>query len=87
MNSRAVRSFWKDYDQLPKRIQIIAVRQYRLWLQDPHHPSLRFKKVGNHWSVRVNDDYRAVGIMDGDTVIWYFIGTHAGYDQLLKNTR
>ena len=86
MNSRAVRSFWKGYEQLPKRIQMIAVRQYRLWLQDPHHPSLRFKKVGKHWSARVTDDYRAVGIMDGDTVVWYFIGTHAEYDQLLKNT-
>ena len=49
---------------------------------EPHVPS--FKKVGTHWSARITEDYRAVGAMDGDTVIWYFIGTHAEYDRLLK---
>jgi hypothetical protein len=84
MKSRAVCSFWDGYHELPKEIQKAALKQYNLWLQDPHHPSLRFKKVGSHWSVRVTDDYRSVGIMDGDTVIWYFIGTHAEYNRVLK---
>jgi len=28
--------------------------------------------------------YRAVGVLDGNTIVWYWIGTHADYDQLLK---
>ena len=83
MKSRAVSSFWISYRRLPAEVQLAAKKQYRLWLSDPHHPSLRFKKVGNDWSARITGDYRAVGVMDGDTVIWYFIGTHAEYDRLL----
>jgi hypothetical protein len=85
MKSRAVESFWVGFDRLPGKIQEAAKKQYSLWLQDPKHPSLRFKKVGDYWSARVTGTYRAVGIMDGDTVIWFFIGTHAEYDHLLKN--
>lgn len=83
MKSRAVRSFWDGYHALPAAAQKAAAKQHRLWLADPFHPSLHFKKVGRHWSARVSDDYRAVGIMDGDSVIWYFIGTHAEYNRLL----
>jgi hypothetical protein len=84
MRSRAVRSFWNRYHALPLDVQRIAVKQYRLCLDNPRHPSVRFKKVGNYWSARVNDDYRAVGIFDGDTVVWFFIGTHSEYGRLLK---
>ena len=63
---------------MPVEVQRIAVKQYRLWLHDPRHPPVRFKKVGRYWSGRVNDDYRVVGILDGDTVVWFFIGTHSG---------
>lgn len=29
--------------------------------------------------------YRAVGVMrDGQTIVWFFIGSHAEYDQLLR---
>jgi hypothetical protein len=37
------------------------------------------------YSARVGIGYRAVGILDGDTVIWYWIGSHADYDELLKH--
>jgi Txe/YoeB family toxin of Txe-Axe toxin-antitoxin module len=84
MRSRAVASFWNGYNRLPSRIQELADKQYRLWLNDPGHPSVRFKKVGSYWSARITDDYRAVGIMDEDAVIWFFIGRHDEYTQLLK---
>jgi len=29
-------------------------------------------------------DWRAVGFRQGDTVIWFWIGSHAQYDGLLK---
>ena len=84
MTSRAVASFWDDFKRLPTAVQARAVKQYRLWHRNPHHPSLRFKKVGSYWSVRVTNDYRAVGILDEDVVVWFFIGSHAEYDRLLK---
>ena len=84
MNSRAVGSFWNAFHKLPAEIQRAAEKQYRLWLGDPRHPSVRFKKVGDYWSARVTDDFRALGIMDGDTVIWFFIGSHSDYERMLN---
>ncbi len=84
MKSRVVASFWDSYNRLPIEIQRLALKQYKRWLEDPHHRSVRFKKVGLYWSARITDDYRAVGFMDGDTVVWFFVGTHAEYMQLLK---
>jgi mRNA-degrading endonuclease RelE of RelBE toxin-antitoxin system len=69
MNSRATRAFWDCYKELPPEIQRQAVKQYRLWLLSPRHGSLQFKKTGNKWSARVSDNYRVLGVMDGDTVI------------------
>jgi len=86
MRSRAVRSFWDRFHALPEPIQRTAIKQYRLWLQDPRHPSIRFKKVGRFWSARVTDDYRAVAVSDGDDIIWFFIGTHSDYERLLRTS-
>lgn len=84
MRSKAVSSFWESYRRLPAAVQILARKQYGLWAADPNHPSLRFKKVGEYWAARVTGAYRAVGIKDGDTIIWFFIGTHSEYDRLLS---
>ena len=84
MKSRVVASFWDDYNRLPEQIQKLAIKQYGLWQTNPYHPSLRFKKVGPNWSARITEDYRAVGIMDDDTIVWFFIGTHVEYNRVLK---
>jgi len=79
--------FRRDFDQLPARIQQQARRAYRLFQDNPDHPGLEFKKLPPHgdlWSVRINEQYRAVGRRDRDVVIWFFIGNHAEYDQLLS---
>jgi hypothetical protein len=47
---------------------------------------LQFKRVNGEqpiYSVRVTRDYRAVGVLTGDTVTWFWIGNHADYDRLL----
>lgn len=36
------------------------------------------------YSVRVDLEYRAVGVMDGEVIVWFWIGSHADYDELLK---
>jgi len=35
------------------------------------------------YSARVNREYRAVGVRDGDEMVWFWIGGHTEYDQLL----
>ena len=30
-------------------------------------------------------DYRAVGVRDEDTIIWFWIGSHSDYERLLSN--
>jgi len=60
---------------------------YRLWSENPQHPSLRFKKVHDAlpiFSARVDLDWRAVGVLREDTVIWFWVGPHDEYEKLLK---
>ena len=87
MRSQTTRKFWTAYSRLPSSVQRLALKQYGLWLNDPSHPSINFKKVGRYWSARVTDDYRALGVREGDTVIWFWIGTHGEYDRMLRNNR
>ena len=35
------------------------------------------------YSARVGIGYRAVGVLDGDAIAWFWIGSHANYDRLL----
>jgi hypothetical protein len=35
------------------------------------------------YSARVGIGYRAVGVVEGDTLIWFWIGSHADHDRLL----
>jgi len=37
------------------------------------------------YSVRISLDYRALGVRDGDTVVWFWIGSHADHDRLLAS--
>jgi len=81
--SRRNRDFKKLFAQLPAEVQALAVKNYALWKADPWHPSLDFK---NHapspdWSVRVGGRYRALGFMDGNTIVWHWIGTHEAYNK------
>jgi hypothetical protein len=56
-------------------------------VRESGHPSLRFKKVHATlpiYSVRIDRAYRAVGVLNGDTVVWFWIGSHANYEALLR---
>jgi plasmid maintenance system killer protein len=70
---------------LDERVRQAARRAYQLFDENPHHPSLRFKKLGGYeqiWSVRVNEQYRAVGERQGECITWVWIGTHNEFDNL-----
>jgi mRNA-degrading endonuclease RelE of RelBE toxin-antitoxin system len=87
VTSHVTARFRNDFTRLPKRIQEQARRAYRQFKSDPDHPSLAFKKLPPHsdiWSVRISEDYRAVGRRQGDLVIWFFIGSHSQYDAQLS---
>jgi hypothetical protein len=81
---RATPDFWFHYRQLPEEIQELADRCYEFLKLDPRYPSLHFKKVGQFWSVRVGIHYRALAIEDNGDIAWFWIGTHAEYDRLLR---
>ena len=34
-------------------------------------------------TVRITRDYRAIGAIADDTIIWFWIGSHADYDRML----
>ncbi|MGA2173888.1 MAG: hypothetical protein ABSH38_02785 [Verrucomicrobiota bacterium] len=34
------------------------------------------------WSVRINEQYRAIGERHGDTMVWVWVGTHNEFDNL-----
>jgi plasmid maintenance system killer protein len=83
VTSRTRPSFRRAFATLDPRVKAAARRAYQLFMQDPGHPSLRFKKLQgyqNVWSVRINEQYRAVGERDGDTIEWAWIGTHNEFD-------
>jgi hypothetical protein len=87
LTSHLTRNFITCFQRLPKRVRESARRNYKLWHQDPNHPSLQFKKVGRKqdaYSVRVGIGWRALGVREGDTILWFWIGSHAEYSQLLK---
>ena len=84
MISRVRPSFWKAYANLDPRIRDAARESYSLFTENPAHPSLRFKKLAGYdsiWSVRINQSHRALAERRGDTVIWFWIGSHNDFDK------
>ena len=65
-------------------VRRLADRCYALLKDNPAHPSLHFKKVGPFWSARVGLYYRAIAVEAGEDRAWFWIGSHADYDQLLR---
>jgi plasmid maintenance system killer protein len=77
-------SFKALFHDVPKNVQNLAIKAYKLWKNDPRHPSLHFKPI-NHkiWSIRINKNYRALGIKKTNGLYWFWIGTHDEYDKLI----
>lgn len=84
MNHRASRRFWECYNRLPAEVQRLADANYARLRADPTHPSLHFRRIGRFWSVRVGLHYRALAVDDPDGPVWFWIGPHAEYDQLIS---
>ena len=86
MKSFTSRRFREMYENLPEEVKLCAKRAYQLFRRNPAHPGLNFKKIDNAndiYSARVGLGYRALGQIDGEDIVWFWIGPHAEYDKLL----
>ena len=84
MNSSILPSFWIEYRKLNEDVRQSARKAYRLWADNTFHPSLHFKCINSEesiWCVRITRSYRALGILDGDSVTWFWIGSHDDYEK------
>lgn len=88
MKSITTLQFWKLYNELAEDVKSRADSAYELWQINPHAHGLYFKRVGKKrpvYSVRIGSGYRALGVLQGDAVIWFWIGTHDEYEGILKH--
>jgi hypothetical protein len=77
-------SFWDAYRKLPASVRALADKNYSLLKQDARHPSLNLRQVGRYRSVRVGLRYRALAVEVEGGLLWFWIGSHADYDKLLR---
>ncbi|MEX2214978.1 MAG: hypothetical protein WD768_12660 [Phycisphaeraceae bacterium] len=87
MNSKTTRDFREQLAALPIAARKQAQEAYRLFAAEPSHPGLHFKKVHDRppiYSARIGIGYRALGVLKDDTIVWFWIGSHADYDRLLN---
>jgi len=84
MNHFATGDFWYSYRQLPAEIQELANKNFALLRENPHHPSLRLRKIERFWSARVGLHYRALARDRTEGLVWFWIGHHGEYERLLK---
>lgn len=79
---------------LPAEIQYLTQLAFEQFVIDPSHRSLRHHELrstrrANHregsCSVSITRFYRAIYIKDGQTNVWYWVGSHADYNAFTGN--
>jgi plasmid maintenance system killer protein len=83
LKSKTTERFRKLFQNLPIEIQKSAKKSYELWIKNPNHPSLHFKKIQNLYSVRIADKWRVLGFTEKDVYVWFWIGSHEEYNKLI----
>jgi hypothetical protein len=68
---------------LTDNISLLADKNFELLRTYPRHPSLRLKKIGVFWSVRIGLRYRALAKEREEGLVWFWIGPHDRYDHLI----
>lgn len=84
MQIKTTKSFDKDYRNLNEGIKKIANKQIAFLFENPHHPSLRTKKIKseeNIWEARITKSYRLTFQLIGDVCLLRRIGKH---EEVLK---
>lgn len=87
MRSKTLPRFWTRFKKSPKTVQLQAIEAYHQFKIDPHHKSLYFKLVQGAkqsiYSARIGSHWRALGLMKGDIIYWFWIGSHSEYDKII----
>jgi mRNA-degrading endonuclease RelE of RelBE toxin-antitoxin system len=89
VKSYVTASFRQNFKQLSKKTQKQAREAYKHFQADPNYPSLRFKKVHPTrpiYSARVGMGHRAVGVLENDEIVWFWIGSHKDYERIISET-
>lgn len=80
---RSTRKFDRQFGSLDKNSNKQAVKAIKLFMKNPNHPSLRFKKIqgaSGFYEIRVNMSIRIIieVTLEGEDHIYtlYIIGTH-----------
>jgi len=69
---------------LSEKIRRLADSSYRLWKENPFHPSLEFEEIRSDiWRIKIGYRYRAIAKRYDDTIVWIWIGSHEDYNKLL----
>jgi hypothetical protein len=76
-------AFWAAYEALPTEVRDLADKSFALMTNNPEHPSVHLKKVGDYWSARVGRRHRVLATEIPDGLLWFWIGTHAEYNRLI----
>lgn len=85
MKNLTTSRFWHLYGKLPQNIKKTADKSFQLLKENPSHPSLHLKKVGNFWSARISKKYRALAVEYEANLIWFWIGNHTDYDNMINS--
>jgi len=74
------------YRQLAPDIKTLADKNFGLLKADTRLPSLQLKKVADAvYSIRVGLSHRALAGERADGLQWFWIGSHADYDRILRS--
>ncbi|MGH9637493.1 MAG: hypothetical protein ACRD72_21885 [Candidatus Angelobacter sp.] len=88
MRSVRTNRFKSLYGRLPESVQREADEAYRRFSADPNYSGLNFERIQGTkaplYSARVGLRHRAIAGRDGDTWVWFWIGSHSEYDKLLN---
>lgn len=87
MRSKTTSKFRTLNENLPKPIQNLAIKQFKIWKKNLNYPSLHFKQIHSSkriYSIRIGLNYRALSVLDDDTYVWFWIGTNEDYNHLLN---
>ena len=81
---RISRLFEKNFERLPKRIQILAEKKELFFRANAFHPSLQTHKLGGElkddWAYWINKHYRVhFYFVDDEAAMFIDIGTHEIY--------
>jgi len=84
LNHFATPEYWFHYRQLTPELRDFANAKFQLLRADPRHPSLRLKKIGVFWSVRIGLRHRALAKERAEGLVWFWIGRHDVYEHILN---